>query len=91
MVMGIAISVELLPEDIGRPAMVEKVTDAVRGAMQDSGISDTNDVHYVQTKTPLLTVETVQDAHSKDQSVACEVLDSMGVSNGTTALGIDVV
>ena len=90
MVMGTAMSVELLPEDIGRPAMVEKVADAVRDAMQDAGISDTVDVHYVQTKTPLLTVETVQDAHARGQSVACEVHDSMGVSNGTTALGIGV-
>ena len=90
LVMGTAMSAELLPEDIGRPAMVEKVADAVRAAMADAGIEDPKDVHYVQTKTPLLTVETVQDAHSRGESVACEVHDSMGVSNGTTALGIGV-
>ena len=88
LVMGTAMSEELLPEDIGRPAMVEKGADAIRDAMNAAGISDAKDVHYVQTKTPLLTVETVQDAHSRGQSVACEVHDSMGVSNGTTALGI---
>jgi ring-opening amidohydrolase-like protein len=90
LVMGTAMSSELFPEDIGRIAMVEKVADAVRAAMADAGIEDPKDVHYVQTKTPLLTVETVQDAHTRDQSVACEVHDSMGVSNGTTALGIGV-
>ena len=90
LVMGTAMSEELLPEDIGRPAMVEKVAVAVQDAMSDAGIKDSKDVHYVQTKTPLLTVETVQDAHSRDQTVACEVHDSMGVSNGTTALGIGV-
>ena len=89
-VMGTAMSAELLPEDIGRPAMVEKVADAVRAAMADAGIDDPKDVHYVQTKTPLLTVETAKDAHARGQSVACEVHDSMGVSNGTTALGIGV-
>ncbi|MBO6783124.1 MAG: ring-opening amidohydrolase [Alphaproteobacteria bacterium] len=89
-VMGTAMSAELFPEDIGRPAMVEKVADAVRAAMADAGIEDPKDVHYVQTKTPLLTVEGVQDAHARGQSVACEVHDSMGVSNGTTALGIGV-
>ncbi|MBS29233.1 MAG: barbiturase [Alphaproteobacteria bacterium] len=89
-VMGTSMSAELLPEDIGRPAMVEKVADAVRAAMADAGIEDPKDVHYVQTKTPLLTVETVQDAHSRGQTVACEVHDSMGVSNGTTGLGIAV-
>ena len=89
-VMGTAMSVELFPEDIGRLAMVEKVADAVRGAMADAGITDPKDVHYVQTKTPLLTVEGVQDAHTRGQTVACEVHDSMGVSNGTTGLGIAV-
>ncbi|MGB7277519.1 MAG: ring-opening amidohydrolase, partial [Pseudolabrys sp.] len=82
--------VELLPEDIGRPAMVEKVADAVKAAMKDAGISDPKDVHYVQTKTPLLTIDTVIDAEKRGHHVACEVHDSMGVSNGTTALGIAV-
>jgi len=89
-VMGTAMSAELFPEDIGRLAMVEKVADAVRDAMADAGITDPKDVHYVQTKTPLLTVEGVKDAHDRGQTVACEVHDSMGVSNGTTALGIAV-
>ncbi|MGA3310105.1 MAG: ring-opening amidohydrolase [Xanthobacteraceae bacterium] len=88
--IGTAMSAELLPEDIGRPAMVEKVADAVRAAMRAAGIDDAADVHYVQTKTPLLTIETVQDAHARGKEVACEVHDSMGVSNGTTALGIAV-
>ena len=90
LVIGTAISAELLPEDIGRVAMVEKVADAVRAAMTDAGIDDPADVHYVQTKTPLLTIDSVADAASRGQSVACEVHDSMGVSNGTTALGIGV-
>jgi cyanuric acid amidohydrolase len=88
--MGTALSPKLLPEDIGRPAMVEKVAEGVRLAMKDAGITDVKDVHYVQTKTPLLTIETVQDAHARGKDVACEVHESMGVSNGTTALGIAV-
>ena len=88
--IGTAMSVEILPEDIGRPAMVEKVADAVRAAMRDAGIDDPKDVHYVQTKTPLLTVDAVHDAHARGKEVACEVHDSMGVSNGTTGLGIAV-
>jgi ring-opening amidohydrolase-like protein len=90
LVIGTALSVELLPEDIGRPAMVTKVADAVKSAMQDAGITDPKDVHYVQTKTPLLTIDSVRDAESRGQHLACEVHDSMGVSNGTTALGIAV-
>jgi barbiturase len=88
--IGTAMSVELLPEDIGRPAMVEKVAAGVTAAMHDAGIKDPADVHYVQTKTPLLTIESVQDAESRGHDVACEVHNSMGVSNGTTALGIAV-
>src|SRR6266699_347553 len=83
-------SSELMPEDIGRPAMVEKVAQAVKAAMRDAAIDDAKDVHYVQTKTPLLTIDSVRDAESRGQHVACEVHDSMGVSNGTTALGIAV-
>src|SRR5947208_13099427 len=90
LVIGTAVSPKLLPEDIGRPAMVEKVAEGVRQAMRDAGIDNTADVHYVQTKTPLLTIEAVRDAASRGHSVACEVHDSMGVSNGTTALGIAV-
>src|SRR3981081_3252967 len=88
--IGTAMSAELLPEDIGRPAMVEKVAAAVREAMRDAGIDDPKDVHYVQTKTPLRTIDSVRDAETRGQHVACEVHDSMGVSNGTTALGIAV-
>jgi barbiturase len=90
LVIGTAMSAEILPEDIGRPAMVEKVAEGVRAAMRDAGITDPADVHYVQTKTPLLTVDSVLDAHSRHKEVACEVHDSMGVSNGTTGLGIAV-
>ena len=88
--IGQAMSPELLPEDIGRPAMVEKVAIGVRAAMEDAGITDPKDVHYVQTKTPLLTIESIQAAESRGQTVFCEVHDSMGVSNGTTGLGIAV-
>ena len=55
-------SEQLLPEDIGRVAMVTKVADAVKVAMQRAGITDPADVHYVQTKTPLLTIHTIRDA-----------------------------
>ena len=88
--IGTAMSAQLLPEDIGRPAMVEKVAAAVKAAMRAAGIEDPKDVHYVQTKTPLLTIEAVREAQSRGKHVACEVHDSMGVSNGTTALGIGV-
>jgi barbiturase len=88
--IGTAMSAELLPEDIGRLAMVAKVADGVKAAMRDAGIDNPADVHYVQTKTPLLTIDSVRDAETRGHDVACEVHNSMGVSNGTTGLGIAV-
>ena len=90
LVIGTAMSAELKPEDIGRPRMIEIVAEGVKAAMKNAGIDDPKDVHYVQTKTPLLTIDWVEDAKRRGQTVACEVHDSMGVSNGTTGLGIGV-
>jgi cyanuric acid amidohydrolase len=89
--VGFAMSDVLLPEDIGRGAMITKVAAAVRAAMAQAGISDPADVHYVQTKTPLLTIHTIRDAKSRGHSVWTENTgESMDVSNGTAALGIAV-
>ncbi|WP_327091140.1 ring-opening amidohydrolase [Nonomuraea sp. NBC_01738] len=89
--VGVAMSDVILPEDIGRPAMVAKVADGVREAMKIAGIDDPADVHYVQTKTPLLTLATITDAKSRGQETAIEETGpSMDLSNATTALGIAV-
>ncbi len=89
--VGIAMSDVISPEDIGRPAMVEKVAAGVHRAMKDAGITDPADVHYVQTKTPLLTMESIADAKARGRDVITEqTLESMDISNGTTALGIAV-
>src|SRR5215207_434242 len=45
LVIGTAMSAPLLPEEIGRPAMVEKVADGVKAAIRDAGIDDPADVH----------------------------------------------
>src|SRR5262249_17617759 len=56
-----------------------------------AGITDPADVHYVQTKTPLLTIHTIRDAKRRGQTVWTEnTHESMDLSNGTTALGIAV-
>lgn len=89
--VGFAMSERILPEDIGRTPMIEKVAAAVREAMGRAGITDPADVHYVQTKTPLLTVHTIRDARARGKTVWTEnTHESMDLSNGTTALGIAV-
>jgi barbiturase len=87
--VGFAMSEPLLPEEIGRRPMIEKVAAGVRAAMAKAGIADPSDVHYVQTKTPLLTIHTIREAKSRGRDVWTEhTHESMDLSNGTTALGI---
>ncbi|MFJ5900507.1 ring-opening amidohydrolase [Streptomyces sp. NPDC093064] len=89
--VGFAMSEPLLPEEIGRTAMIEKVAAGVRAAMAAAGITDPADVHYVQTKTPLLTVHTIRDAKARGQQVWTEhTHESMDLSNATTGLGVAV-
>jgi len=89
--VGFAMSEPLLPEEIGRVPMITKVAAAVRDAMQRAGITDPADVHYVQTKTPLLTIHTIRDAKSRGETVWTEhTHESMDLSNGCTALGVAV-
>jgi cyanuric acid amidohydrolase len=89
--VGYAMSEQIRPEDIGRVAMIETVAAGVRKAMAAAGITDPADVHYVQTKTPLLTIETIRDAKRRGQTVWTEhTHESMDLSNATTALGIAV-
>ncbi len=89
--VGFAMSEPLLPEEIGYVAMVTKVADAVRVAMERAGITDPADVHYVQTKTPLLTIHTIREAKARGHQVWTEhTHESMDLSNGTTGLGVAV-
>ncbi|MGA8045556.1 MAG: ring-opening amidohydrolase [Dermatophilaceae bacterium] len=89
--VGFAMSEPLAPEEIGYTPMITKVADAVKVAMERAGITDPADVHYVQTKTPLLTIHTIRDAKSRGQKVWTEhTHESMDLSNGCTALGIAV-
>jgi ring-opening amidohydrolase-like protein len=89
--VGTAMSEAILPEEIGRLAMVEKVAAGVKVAMAQAGITEPRDVHYVQTKTPLLTLPTIQEAKARGHTVWTEdTLHSMDLSNGTAGLGIAV-
>src|SRR5437764_4023971 len=87
--VGVAVSEPILPEEIGRRGMIDKVAAGVADAMARAGITDPADVHYVQTKTPLLTIQTIRDAKARGATVWTEhTHESMDLSNGTTALGI---
>jgi len=89
--VGFAMSEPIKPEEIGYTGMISKVAEAVKVAMERAGITDPKDVHYVQTKTPLLTIHTIRDAESRGEKVwTHHTHESMDLSNGTTGLGIAV-
>lgn len=87
--VGVAFTRDLLPEEIGRMPQTNLVAEATRHAMQEAGIRDPTDVHYVQTKGPLLTAERIHDASMRSQTtVTTDPYKSMGYSNGSSALGV---
>jgi cyanuric acid amidohydrolase len=89
--IGVAFTRDFRPEELGRMAMVTETASAVRHAMQQAGIDDPRDVHFVQIKTPLLTAERVSDAHRRGETVATEdTYKSMGYARGASALGVAV-
>lgn len=89
--VGVAMSEPILPEEIGRAAMVRKVAAGVQLAMKDAGIDDPANAHWVQTKTPLLTMQGISEARSRGSEPALpDPHGSMDLSNGTSALGIAV-
>ncbi len=89
--VGVIVTEPILPEEIGRIDMVEKVAAGVRRAMADAGITDPADVHFVQTKTPLLTAERIASAKARGKTcVMYDTMESMAVSNATAALGVGV-
>ena len=81
----------LAAEHLGRLAQVEQVAAGVRAAMADAGISDPDDVHYVQVKCPLLTMERIDAVEARGLRTAVrDTLKSMGFSRGASALGVAV-
>ncbi len=78
-------------EHLGRLAQVDKVASAVRAAMADAGIVESADVHFVQVKCPLLTVQRIADAERRGATVVTsDTLKSMGLSRAASALGVAV-
>jgi len=89
LVVGIAQTREFLPEEMGRAAQVEATAQATRQAMDDAGITDPADVHFVQVKCPLLTAAKVQAALARGgEPVTQDAYESMGYSRGASALGV---
>jgi cyanuric acid amidohydrolase len=93
LVVGIAGSEPIFPEEVGRMGMIRKVASAVRAAMADAGVTDPKDVHLVLVKVPGLTVASIQDAESRGHTVVTHdpTFGPMGAGcygNDGAALGV---
>lgn len=87
--LGIAVTRDLAPEEVGTIAEVRLVAEAVLAAQAEAGITDLRDVHYVQVKGPLLTPALIADADSRGVSlVTRDPNGSKPYARGATALGV---
>ena len=87
--IGIAVTRDFAPEEVGTMAEVRAVADAVRQAQRESGIAAASDVHYVQVKGPLLTPAAVADADRRGAKlVTRDPNGSKAYARGATALGV---
>ncbi|WP_342738217.1 ring-opening amidohydrolase [Bradyrhizobium sp. B117] len=89
--IGMAHTRDFLPEELGRTAQIAETATAVKAAMDDAGITDPTDVHFVQIKCPLLTSERFAAAIARGNKTATtSSYSSMAYSRGASALGVAV-
>jgi cyanuric acid amidohydrolase len=89
--LGRARTADLPFEHLGRLEQVDLVAGAVTAAMRDAGIVVSADVHFVQIKCPLLTLDRVAEAEGRGAETATrDPLKSMGLSRAASSLGIGV-
>src|ERR1700674_337392 len=87
--MGIEVTRDILPEEVGTMAQVREVAAAVRRCLGQVGINDPTDVHYVQVKGPLLTPASIGDADRRGKKlVTRDPNGSKPYARGATALGV---
>lgn len=89
--IGMAHTRDFLPEELGRSAQITETARAVKAAMDDAGITDPADVHFVQIKCPLLTSDRIEAANARGNKTATiSSYSSMAYSRGASALGVAV-
>lgn len=89
LVLGIAETRTLLPEEVGTMVHVRLVADAVSQALRQAGIIDPSDVHYVQVKGPLLTGAAIADADQRGMAVVTRDPNGSKVfARGAMGLGV---
>ncbi len=87
--IGRAHTAALPAEDLGRLGQVRMVAEGVKEALADAAIDGPDDVHFVQVKCPLLTLQRIGEAEARGVTVSThETIKSMGLSRAASALGV---
>jgi len=87
--VGRAHTTQLPTEHLGRIDQARMVAEGVATAMKDAGITNADDVHFVQIKCPLLTAKRIRKAEASGKNVVIrDTLKSMGWSRGASAIGV---
>jgi cyanuric acid amidohydrolase len=87
--LGLAETRALAPEEVGTLTHVREVAAAVSRALQDAGIADPREVHYVQVKGPLLTGAAIADADARGATVVTRDPNGSKVfARGAMGLGV---
>lgn len=87
--IGLAFSAPTAVEQVGRASHARQVADAVRAAMRDAGIDDPADVHFVQIKTPCITVARAEAARARGlEPVSGDPNRAMAYARAAGALGV---
>jgi cyanuric acid amidohydrolase len=87
--IGVAFTEPMAPEAIGRQAHVDAIAGAVQAAMRDAGIDDVNDIHFVQVKTPCVTVARAAAAAARGASVvSTDANRAMAYARAAGAFGV---
>jgi cyanuric acid amidohydrolase len=93
LVVGLAHSDDILPEEVGRMGQITKVRAAVAAALTDAGLTDPSDVHLVLVKAPSLTAESIAEANSRGRNTVTTDVSigpdgAICYSNDGSALGV---
>jgi cyanuric acid amidohydrolase len=87
--IGVAVTRDFAPEEVGTLTEVREVAAAVNKAQKEAGVTSAKDVHYVQVKGPLLTPAAVADADRRGAKlVTRDPNGSKPYARGATALGV---
>jgi cyanuric acid amidohydrolase len=85
--VGVALTAELSPPDIGRERQIDATAEGVRQAMAKAGIENPDDVHFVQVKGPAFTLEDIVAAGTA-KCATDNPGKLMGFGRAASALGV---